>query len=877
MSITESLVCQGAVANAKSENSATTVEESTARRWTKYAQHLYPLAVLSMIPIALTSSLWLEVWRGVRPRATNGSGHFAIARLYDQMIFPDTFGWVNAYFCGMPFPNFYPPLFYWCVALLHHTHLFSFAVAFKIVMALPLLLLPAAIWTLAWAVSGKDRVVAHCASGCSLLLLFVPQFQLKMISGLDYFSTLVVGLYTQPLGFVLLIAWYVIYLGAHRRRWRLAASSVLLALTVLANFFNAITAALFVAGVLVNDLRKYHSTHDDKGRAELKRAALTHLISPLIAVGLALFWLAPMLGEYSYLVTRPYIVPFGELVPTAMYGWYGASCVGMVYSLRRRQTGALWSYTLVCLVLSGGVLFSGTLAPRWFPLQSYRFLSTLDFLLAVPVGLALTVFIRRLNVLLANIAVRRETIDTPGTAHRARGSSLFSMSLMLTALVIIGALMAKTPSRTTLTFYQHEDNEKIGGVLRFAEQHRDGRYLIELPEPTSAYMEGGYDSRALSSYLGLQGNESLNIIFRESSPNVLFVSPQVNAFSTHADSHGISSVLSDDQDFMAQPLAQHLERARLLGAKYIVIATPAMKDRLTQEPEVRARFDCGAWSVFELRHDPPAPVHALNYRPALVVSNFSLKGRRQNEYGFVRLAEEQFADDWFEVLLARSPETKIDHLHDIEQFGALVLDTYDCDNEDAAYARLRDYARERTLVLLESDEPLYHRIKESLAEFPRARLIERAPEVPGAWVESLAPSSHYDTSSIRQTWRAIRHALDEHKIVNGEGLAFALVNETTQRSLDINSNSVAPVDLATAPGDVAVLIDKTYHPNWQRNDGGTIYAATPFSMLTFIRQPTHLTFARTRKDQAALMGSAATFALLCGFIAWPPRRFKWLQ
>ena len=74
--------------------------------------------------MALTSFIWLEVVRGVASRAIDGSGHFAIGQIYDQSIFPDTFGWTNAYFGGMSFPNFYPPLFFWLVSLLHHTHLF---------------------------------------------------------------------------------------------------------------------------------------------------------------------------------------------------------------------------------------------------------------------------------------------------------------------------------------------------------------------------------------------------------------------------------------------------------------------------------------------------------------------------------------------------------------------------------------------------------------------------------------------------------------------------------------------------------------------------------------------------------------------------------
>lgn len=68
--------------------------------------------------------------------------------------------------------------------------------------------------------------------------------QLLWASGLDYFSTLSIGMYTQPLGFVLLLIWYAVYFEAHRRPSRFMISSVLLALAVLANYLNVSTRSL---------------------------------------------------------------------------------------------------------------------------------------------------------------------------------------------------------------------------------------------------------------------------------------------------------------------------------------------------------------------------------------------------------------------------------------------------------------------------------------------------------------------------------------------------------------------------------------------------------------------------------------------------------
>jgi hypothetical protein len=67
-------------------------------------------------------------------------------------------------------------------------------------------------------------------------------------------STLLDGFYTQPLGYVLLLLWMLVYLQPQHVAWRFALSALLLALTVLANFFNAITATIFIVCVLAFDL-----------------------------------------------------------------------------------------------------------------------------------------------------------------------------------------------------------------------------------------------------------------------------------------------------------------------------------------------------------------------------------------------------------------------------------------------------------------------------------------------------------------------------------------------------------------------------------------------------------------------------------------------
>jgi hypothetical protein len=819
--------------------------------WLEFVWRLYPLALVTVFPVALVSNFWLEVWRGVRSHATDGSGHWGVAEIYNARIFPDTFGWTDAYFAGMPFPNFYPPLFHWLVGLLNATGLLSFGSAFKLVLFVPTLLMPAAVGFLARRLSrGGARIALMSACACALLLVNM-HFQTSTC-GLDYASTLVAGFYTQPLGFVLLLAWYAVYIRARRSRLRAAASCVLLALTILANFFNAFTGALLVAATLSLDLLSLRAATGADARAEARRTLAAHFATPLVALALCLFWLAPVFTTYEYFVTRPLVIPLGGLITPWLWGWYAVAAAGAVLWWKRSNEFAR-AYILTALALAAGVVFASTVAPPWFPLQAFRFLSTLNFMLAVPVGVAVAFALDFFKV-----EVRRPSGAWPVARH---------VLVVILAVVAFGVFQATRPTGG-LAFYTPEEDGRLESVLRFAREHRDGRYLVEVLNLVDNPLHA--DGPALNAYLGAQGNEALGVVYREASPNSLFFNALANAVSTGKDSFGISSVLADDQDFAAQPLARQLERARWLGVRYVVAESGELKERLAREPTVFARHDFDRWSVFEIGGGEAPRARALDYRPALVVSDFSVKGRRRGDFDFVRLAEEQFGDGWFDVLLARSPERKIDRLEDLDGFGALVLDRYDCDDEARAFALLRDFAERRALVLLASDAPLFRRIRSSLSEFPHAHVVGRPPaEPPGGRVESFQPSFHYEGSSIRRIWRDVRAALEGEKVaVVKSSSSGEQASVTTQ--VGRNEMSLTP-DAPPGAGDLPVLVATTYSPDWRAREGNRIYAATPFYMLTFAREPVHLDYARSTLDRAALWASGLTLLALCCF-AFIPRR-----
>jgi len=575
---------------------------------------------------------------------------------------------------------------------------------------------------------------------------------------------------------------------------------------------------------------------------------IVHLAAPAIAACLTLFWVVPVLGQYGYFVTRPYVIEAGQLMTPYLWAWYALAVAGGVLWLRR-PTRATAPYLASCLVLTIASAFAALLSPRWFPLQAPRFLITLNFLLTIPVGFLFAEGFRRLAALLGEFDRKAQSLSV-GRARYTTAATL--------VLLVIFVLVSPAPRWTNARgFFKEGEKSEIGELLSFAADHRDGRYLVEVINPTltPAYADSSFDARALNSYLGAQGNETLVAVFHEASPNALFMLPAVNALSSYPDSFGVSSALADDLDFAAQPLAKHIERAALLGVKYLVMRTPTMKEKLATELRIGSRHDFGWWSVFELKGELPQPARILSYRPALVVSGLNFKLRRSNEWSFTRLTEEQFFDGWFDVLLAHSPEGKIDRLSNLQRFGALLLDSYNYDDESRAYDVLKQFAQDRELILLSDESQLFKRIKASRADFPKLDIIERADVGPGEPMEALQPNKHYRDNPVRQAWGAIHIALEKSKLPVTQG-GDNIPTEFAQNRISIGAQLVKP------DSPVPVLVANTFHPNWKREDGATVYPATPFYTLTFADGPVRLVYGRVWYEKLATWVSAATLAFL---------------
>lgn len=225
--------------------------------------------------------------------------------------------------------------------------------------------MPLAIWFLAWKISGKNRTIATLSSLICVWLSVDYHFVSAAFPlGLDYFSTFQIGLYAQPLGFILLLVWLFVYQDEELNLCKIGVASVLLALVILANFFCAITTCVFIFAHLVNDLSAF--IFKKISLTQFRQKTFRRLFIPVLALCLSAFWLVPMISQYKYFVTRPTHV---ALFPSpTVWIFYALALLGCIVWLRKCDTGKFYVFACACLGIL--IFFISPIAPSWFPFQT---------------------------------------------------------------------------------------------------------------------------------------------------------------------------------------------------------------------------------------------------------------------------------------------------------------------------------------------------------------------------------------------------------------------------------------------------------------------------------------------------------------------------
>jgi hypothetical protein len=751
------------------------------------------------------------------PGGWDGTAHYAIADVYARHIFPALSGWVPEYFAGMPYPDFYPPVFYFLVGALTKGGL-STRSAFLAVQVLASAAVPLLSYLCARRLSGTR--VGGLVAGLLTIGYLVSRNALSLY-GITLQGTFAAGLSTQLLGHCMVLLFYSAFLAALEDRGSATRAALFLALVPLTNVHMVWVAALLFLALSATKLVMAPS------RAERLRVLAVHGGIGVVALLLSACWVVPMLARLRYVPTLALApVPPGMAAflffRLAIYLVFGLAAALLERNARAIALAVSLVLLLALCVLPARHLFLGDAA-----LQPGRLAVAFPFLMTFLVGYLVGVAGKLLPGPFAQPAV----------------------ALACAAAFFLHFKLETAPSGTL----SEAQLAEYDNVLRALDGRTDGRVLTEMDA------RGSDNPFALQALVGASGGHSLTTVFRESSTNVFFTVPVRNRFSSVKETFGVDSKVVAVDDF-APEWERELARLRLFNVRYFAVHSAELKEKLAALPGVRRESPPGRWELYALEAPAPGLAAVPAHAPVLTFAAFSVKRRPDFGFDFVRLGEEMLAAGRLDVPLALAPGGRLDGAEaDLGRFRTALVTEYRYEDAERAYAALEHFSRDRHLLLLESEDPLYARLAPLARERATVHLLPALAERPALDPQATASEQAVvEQRASRAVHQRLLDVLDRVKEPVGDVPRHVVATSSSREQLEL------ALDAAPAR-PVPVWVRQGYFPHWRNSEGEPIYMATPTFQLTFMpRQRAELRIQRGGLEWGAGLLSVLGLVLALG-------------
>lgn len=611
-------------------------------------QRLVLLCLLHLWWLVLSGNYLRQFWGNPVVGGADGSGHVAALHLYAVHVFPGLRGWLPELYGGMPFPVFYPPLFYWLGAAVMRLGGCDASVAAKLLTTLSFAALPGALFRLGRRVGLSQAEACLAAAWAGVMAC---GSNVASLSGIGLLGLFEVGLYTQTLGFVFFCLWCGSLPYAHTSRRDACIAVVCLAAAVLSNVHVLPLTAAYAAAWLAADLWRGRGGQQPSRRTRFINT-LCWLVAPLLLCGV---WLLPLVSWYQYSVGRP-------LPAEGLFASLGG--LNVVWPLcaivlwRERQRPALAALCLALLLTACAALTPLGQVIKWIPFQPARVLSGALLLCTIPV------------ILLLGRLLRELVGPHDGVVH-------------VSLAICIGAVAWIHPmQRFGIAALAPEEAAQLAPVRAAVKDLPPGLILVEIVEPTAVFNSPGAStrelalSRALTHQIAQDGRPVLWSVFREQAVTAPFATAVTNLFSTTKESFGLGglalarSVAGDVSADNRFAVAAHL------GVGYYLVKTPPQIEQLSHASQARLLWAGSGWQLFASELRPARPFEPVTQTPVLAWLPARFKNRTADELDLFNLGEQLALDGHpdIAVLWARSEGVDLAHVLPTAPPMIVVLD-----------------------------------------------------------------------------------------------------------------------------------------------------------------------------------------------------------
>ena len=635
----------------------------------------------------------------------DGSGHYAIGKYYAENIFPAVWGWVPNWYSGMPFPQFYPPLFYYINALIYSITNFEYVNIFKIFSLFSVVFATIVTSLLYYYRINKSRLQAFFVL---ILSVFLASFQTVFESTSISISGIInTGLVTQPLAFVFFVLWLIFFLEIEKKEINKYYSGTFLLLTILSNAHVVIVT--FLAFVFVFCFKFITKKMWCRSQGEITKFVSTYFLIGFIPLLVSSFWYLTMIYYYDYFTGISLGLTKGTLSVLLKNHYYLMLIIplSLVLTYKNRNLPII----LINSLLAISIIFIALKLRRFFPDLPFHFdrwLGILYFLIPVSIVFCIT----EIKKIIKNKLI------------------YIIFIFVIATISIYGIVVNNSIGKNYHGIYFDKRHDNIENVLEYFEG-KDGLILTE-----SYFSNSKPSDKILNSYLGSQGNNTTYSIIRESALSALSMHPIKNGFSKTLDCWGIKCGLSFNSEYRNLPLHNHLLVAQDFGINYLIIRSFKIKEELNESKLVELEKNFGDYAVYKVNN-------AANYitkptrDPIIVFSDLNTRKISSTAFDFISLIENiNIKKSRTDFSFAYTQNILIDENNDLKDFNNILIEKYKYKNLEDAKNIMNEIAKTKKIFAIKANDKLFEYLEDISKQNANIIIIKDYP--------NQCPDNHHD-------------------------------------------------------------------------------------------------------------------------------------
>ncbi len=602
----------------------------------------------------------------------DGTGHATLAYLYYQNVFPSFFGYLDIWFNGMPFPQFYPPLFYFLTSFLavvgdHSTYFFLFKTAVILIL---ISLVPAF-----YFLSKNILIKKHKALVSTLLFSVVLSiYSASSDTGVSVEANINTGLLTQTLSFLFFLIFLNFWNKAQSFRNRLI-SVIALAAIALSNVHVLVIAVFYIFVDLIFILvGRDFKLFIQKG------------IDSFFSMLITSFWLLPMVYYYEYSSAKSWVWNPGISIATKII-----IVVILLSSLAilflRKQDRFKKVLSVYFIIILGLVLFNDVSIFGNLPFHPIRWFVA-PYLL-FPILIVHIIFYEKFP------------------SNQKKRAVIFFSSLF-TLILLIFVFSYKV--RDNEGFYLKAKSDRLEDIAEYAKNNFDLNNDVVNVETT--YLDDKESTLyTFNSILGINNIKTSYNIFRESSGSSFATVAIRNSLSEQDESWGIKATLANNKEYKEKDFDLILQNAINLGINKYLVRSSFIRRKMNKSELVLLEKDFGNWKLYSAKKQAE---FATKEELATVATytNLNLKENDKNLYEWTRIVEGQIYSGKTDLVFYKTQEDLAVSNEYVNSSVVLIAD-YENSNFDKAFSNIENMIKTKKVFFVSNvKSDLYIKIRD---------------------------------------------------------------------------------------------------------------------------------------------------------------------